>query len=75
MQLETQFQINSDIKLKSFLRENSYWYKYLNRSPSYIKPFIKKMKDKYKLTPKDKLNKITNDINTFKTFLSILSSK
>ena len=75
MQLETQFQINSDQKLKSFLRENSYWYKYLNRSPSYIKPFIKEMKDKYKLTPKDRLNKITNDINTFKTFLSILSSK
>ncbi len=75
MQLETQYIINSDMKLKSFLRENSYWYKYLNRSPSYIKPFIKEMKDKYKLTPKDKLNKITNDINTFKTFLSILSSK
>lgn len=75
MQLETQFQINSDPRLKSFLRENSYWYKYLNRSPAYIKPFIKEMRDKYKLTPKDRINKITNDINTFKTFLSILSSK
>jgi hypothetical protein len=75
MQLETQYIINSNPKLKSFLRENSYWYKYLNRSPTYIKPFIKEMKDKYKLTPKDKFNKITEDINTFKTFLSILSSK
>ncbi len=75
MSIDIIMKINNDPLQKRFLRENSYWYKYLNRSPSYIKPFIKEMKDKYKLTPKDKFNKITEDINTFKTFLSILSSK
>ena len=27
-----QMKINSDINLKKFLRENSYWYKSLNRN-------------------------------------------
>ena len=55
-----------------FLREHSYWYKYLNRSNLYYKDFIKDMKDKYKLTTIDKLNKISNDINMFKSFLDVL---
>ena len=49
MSLELQYRINSDPRLKQFLRENSYWYKYLNRSNTYLKPFISDMKDKYKL--------------------------
>ena len=73
MQLDIQYKINNDINLKRFLRENSYWYKYLNRSDIYLKPFIKEMKDKYKLTPADRINKISNNINTIKTFLDILN--
>ena len=72
MSLELQYRINSDPRLKQFLRENSYWYKYLNRSNSYLKPFISDMKDKYKLKPTDKINKITNNISMVRTFLDVL---
>ena len=61
MSLELQYRINSDPRLKQFLRENSYWYKYLNRSNTYLKPFISDMKDKYKLKTTDKINKLTNN--------------
>ena len=71
MRLEIIMNINSDPKQKQFLRENSYWYKYLNRSNIYYKDFINDMKQKYKLTTTDKLNKMVKDINTLKTFLDV----
>ena len=72
MSLELQYRINSDPRLKQFLRENSYWYKYLNRSNTYLKPFISEMKDKYKLKTTDKINKLTNNISMVRTFLYVL---
>ena len=72
MSLELQYRINSDPRLKQFLRENSYWYKYLNRSNTYLKPFISDMKDKYKLKLTDKINKITNNISMVRAFLDVL---
>ena len=72
MSLELQYRINSDTRLKQFLRENSYWYKYLNRSNTYLKPFISDMKDKYKLKTTDKINKLTNNISMVRTFLDVL---
>ena len=72
MSLELQYRINSDPRLKQFLRENSYWYKYLNRSNTYLKPCISDMKDKYKLKTTDKINKLTNNISMVRTFLDVL---
>ena len=72
MSLELQYRINSDPRLKQFLRENSYWYKYLNRSNTYLKPFISDMKDKYKLKTTDKINKLTNNISMVRAFLEVL---
>lgn len=72
MSLELQYRINSNPRLKQFLRENSYWYKYLNRSNTYLKPFISDMKDKYKLKTTDKINKLTNNISMVRAFLDVL---
>ena len=72
MSLELQYRLNSDPRLKQFLRENSYWYKYLNRSNTYLKPFISDMKDKYKLKTTDKINKLTNNISMVRAFLDVL---
>ena len=72
MRLDILMNINSDIKQKQFLRENSYWYKYLNRNSIAYKYFLNDMKEKYKLTTPDKLNKMMNNINMFKTFLDVL---
>ena len=72
MTLDTIIKINQDMKQKQFLREHSYWYKYLNRSNIYYKDFIKEMKEVYKLTTTDKLNKAINNINIFASFLDVL---
>jgi len=72
MKLNILMNINSNKLQKQFLREHSYWYKYLNRSDKYYPAFIRDMKEKYKLTTIDKLNKISNDINMFSTFLEVL---
>ena len=71
MNLNLQYKINQDPLQKQFLRENSYWYKYLNRNESYYKDFINDMKDKYKLKPSDKLNKMMDNINMIRTFLDV----
>ena len=72
MNLNLQYQINQDPRQKKFLRENSYWYKYLNRNESYYKDFINDMKDKYKLKPTDKINKMIENIDMIRTFLDVL---
>ena len=72
MSLDILMHINNDPFQKQFLRENSYWYKYLNRSNIYYKDFIIDMKNKYKLTTQDKINKVINNINMLNTFLEVL---
>lgn len=72
MNLTTLININSDPKQKQFLRENSYWYKYLNRNSSYYKEFISEMKQAYKLTTTDRINKISTDLNMIKSIIDVL---
>ena len=72
MNLNLQYKIKQDPRQLRFLRENSYWYKYLNRSEAYYKDFIDDMKDKYKLKPTDKLNKMMENIEMFRSFLDVL---
>ena len=72
MNLNLQYKIYQDPKQHQFLRENSYWYKYLNRSESYYKDFINNMKDKYKLKPTDRINKMVDNINMISSFLDVL---
>lgn len=72
MNLNIQYRINHDPRQHQFLRENSYWYKYLNRSEIYYKSFINDMKDKYKLKPTDKINKMIDNIELVRTFLDVM---
>lgn len=69
MVLDLQFRLKNDEMLKRFLRENSYWYKYLNRDSYYLKDVINDMKDKYELKPSDKINKMINNISMVQSFL------
>lgn len=64
--------INNNPVEKKYLREHSYWYKYLNRSDLYYRDFITEMKEKLEMTNVDKIKKVIRDINTFKTFLDVL---
>lgn len=72
MKLETQFKIKNDQLLQKFIRENSYWYKNLNRNPDSINYLIQEMKVKYKMTTADKINNISEKLDLIRTFMNIL---
>ena len=72
MTFTLQNKINSDINLKKFLRENSYWYKSLNRNEDVFSDFVSDMKIKYKLTTSDKINKTIDNISMLQSFLEVL---
>ena len=46
MTYEIQTRIQNDINLKRFLRENSYWYKQLNRNDESFRGFVEDMKSR-----------------------------
>ncbi len=74
MTYEIQRRIDSDINLKRYLRENSIWYKRLNRSEASFPYFVDEMKMKYKLTTSDKINKTIDNINMLQSFLDVLKN-
>ena len=67
-----QTRINADINLKRFLRENSYWYKILNRNENAFLEFVENMKVNYKLTTSDKINRTIDNIGMLQSFLEVL---
>lgn len=69
MTVDLIFKINKDDNLHRYLRENSYWYKLLNRNPKLINKMNEDMKKAYRLTLEDKVNDITSKINLIKGFL------
>lgn len=72
MDVRTQIIIRSNPNIYKFLREESYWYKYLNRNPESIKDLEKSMKNKYKLTTQDRLEKMGNSISLLHSFMDVL---
>lgn len=72
MTVDIQLKINSDPKLKQFIRQYPIWYKRLNRNPDLFKEFTLDMKDKYKLKTSDKINKTLNSISMLQAFLEVL---
>lgn len=72
MQVSLQIRIKNDPNLYRYLRENSYWYKALNRSPLAIKDMEAEMREKYKLTAVDKIENISRTISFVQTFMDIM---
>ena len=72
MSIDLQYKIKNNLIYQKFLRENSIWYKYLNRNPLSFNDFISDMKDKYELKPSDRLNKVLNNISLIQNFLDVL---
>ena len=73
MNINLQYKIKSNPNYVRFLRENSLWYKYLNRSPNYFSQLENEMKIKYKLTPKDKLDKFSQNMDKISQIIDIFS--
>ena len=73
MHINHQIIINQNPLLKSYLRQNSYYYKYLNRNPSVIKDMYKEMQKTYKLTLNDRLDKVKDNLTMINSFMDILN--
>lgn len=72
MELYTINYIKSNPNLYNFLREDSSWYKLLNRGRENIKIVEEEMKKRYKLTPKDKIEKLSRSVEMISTFMDVL---
>jgi len=72
MTLDIQFKIKSNPNYLRYLRENSYWYKILNRNPSMFKTFEENVKKEYKLRTSDKISKALSTIEMFQNVISSL---
>ena len=73
MNLAIQYRIKNNPNNLKFLRENSHWYKYLNRNKSYIKSFEDEMKKNYRLTTVDRMSKIADGIDMVSKIMDILN--
>ncbi|MGM9877483.1 MAG: YlbE-like family protein [Bacilli bacterium] len=59
-----------DEKYLQFLRENSNWYKTLNRDKNEYNNFLKEMKIKYKLRTIDKVDNIIDSVDLITKIIS-----
>lgn len=72
MTLDLQFKIKNNQTYIRYLRENSYWYKILNRSPESFKNFEEEVKEKYGLRPTDRIEKALEAFSLIQNMLSTL---
>lgn len=72
MRKETINIIKNDPYIYNFLREESYHYKYLYQDDNYINTVKRLAYKKYKQTKLDKVERLINNINLIKTFLSVI---
>ena len=72
--METRIKIllDSNPLYKNYIRNNSYWYKILNRDPNMFDSFIEEVKEKYKLRTTDKINSMVDKIDMISKFINVL---
>ena len=73
MSIENQLYLNNNLLLKKFLRENPKYYKYLNREPNFIRELELIMREKYKITLPDKIERLKDKLDMMNTFIDILN--
>lgn len=72
MTLDLQFKIKENQNYLKYLRQNSFWYKYLNRAPENFKYFEEEVKRNYKLTKADKIMRTLETIEMMEKVMSTL---
>ncbi len=72
MTLDIQFKIKNNPNYQKYIRENSYWYKILNRNPYSFKNFEEEVKEKYHLRPTDRISRTLDAIEMIQTVVSKL---
>ena len=71
MNLDIQYKIKSNPNCIRYIRQHSYWYKYLNRNPYMFSTFMDNMKEEYKLRTSDKFNDTLEKIQMVQSLLSM----
>lgn len=72
MNIETQLKIRNNPNLYHFLRENSWWYKELNRNPESINEMQIEMKNYYRMNLSDQIDRFGKRIEMIRTFMDIM---
>lgn len=72
MTLETQYKIRNNPNYQRFLRQNSQWYKYLNRNPASFKAFENTVKEAYSLRLSDRISSAMRTIELLENVFSSL---
>jgi hypothetical protein len=72
MVLDIQFKLKSNPNLLRYIRENSHWYKKLNREPESYSILTEEMKEKYKIRPSDKINNILEQIKLVQSLMGVM---
>lgn len=72
MHLDIQFKLKNNPLYIKYLRENSYWYKILNREPNTYIEFERAVKENYKLRPEDRISKAMEYMELLETLMSSL---
>jgi hypothetical protein len=71
MNIETQIKVFNNSNALRYLRQNSYWYKMLNRNPESFNVLVEEMKKAYKLNTEDKLESIAEKMKMVQMFMNI----
>ena len=72
MRVDVWMKLENDPKMSNYLKENSQWYKYLNRNPLNYNNFVKTMKEQYKIRTTDKITGLMDNIDTVSSILNVL---
>lgn len=72
MRSDVLLKLRNDPRLYTLIKYNSYWYKELLINPSSITNMEEEMKREYKLTFADKINDVSNKVETIRTFMEVL---
>ncbi len=72
MQVDVQLKILRNPMLLRYLRENSYWYKYLHRGRDAFPFFEKQMKERYKVRMQDKIENIAEGLKMVQTMMDVM---
>lgn len=72
MRLDIQNKLVQDPKMAGYLKENSEWYKYLNRNPMNYDKFVKTMKEQYKIRTTDKIEGVVENIDLISNILNVI---
>ncbi len=72
MEIETQIKLRDNEKYFNYLKENSYYIKYLNRGSVTYEKFLNDMKIKYKERTSDKVSNFIDNIDLVSTIIETL---